>query len=311
MKALRLWPIVACVFLALCASLRAAPVEEVFSFLQGPTSVRSLVEGADGNLYGVCDGGRRISDTANGGLLFRITPAGVTTVLHEFEGTLGADPIKLIRGLDGVLYGLTSGGGVVSATIFQVGPAGVPETLYTFSGASPAELVATTDGTIHFTTRDPTSGQLNAAISKRTAVGAVTTLASVTGGISFLCGDGAGNLFGVNYLNYTSGYRVLRVAAGGGVTLLETFPSASVGGASQKGSSLAVGTDGNIYGHVEFSAFFRLTQAGVYTALISKKYGGQFHHQDASGVVFSVDGNFPVSSFNSLSGTKDFLRVNP
>jgi uncharacterized repeat protein (TIGR03803 family) len=70
-----------------------------------------LVEGADGNFYGTTPNG----GTASRGMAFRITPAGVITILHSFgDGSVtndGLDPKSaLIQLPDGNFYGTTSSG---------------------------------------------------------------------------------------------------------------------------------------------------------------------------------------------------------
>jgi uncharacterized repeat protein (TIGR03803 family) len=67
-----------------------------------------LIQGSDGNFYGTSGRG----GTGNNGTLFKITPAGVETVLHFFEGgTDGSIPSAMIQGIDGIFYGTTTNGG--------------------------------------------------------------------------------------------------------------------------------------------------------------------------------------------------------
>ncbi len=83
-----------------------------------------LIVAADGNFYGVTPNGG-----ANGlGTVFQMTPAGVLTTLHEFNGADGANPTGTLA-LDAtgtVLYGITATGGFDAnghgggGTIFRV-----------------------------------------------------------------------------------------------------------------------------------------------------------------------------------------------
>src|SRR5579864_4865163 len=73
--------------------------------LPNGAAATSLVEGMDGNLYGLT-----LVDGANGvGTAFRLTKAGVITLLHNFCNTLtcsdGAYPSFITQGVDGNLYG--------------------------------------------------------------------------------------------------------------------------------------------------------------------------------------------------------------
>ena len=103
-----------------CAVLSSAPVAaapaltllhtfNAHSDGVNPTQDDVLLLGSDGNLYGVTSGG----GTNNGGVLYRLTSAGVYTTLHSFTNSVdGYNPIgKLIQGKDGYLYGVTNSGG--------------------------------------------------------------------------------------------------------------------------------------------------------------------------------------------------------
>ena len=82
-----------------------------------------LLLGSDGNFYGMAfRGGSSRTDINPGyGTIYRITPAGQLTVLHNFDNTSGAGPIgNLIEGTDGYLYGCTALGGIGFGTIFRI-----------------------------------------------------------------------------------------------------------------------------------------------------------------------------------------------
>jgi len=112
----------------------------------GVEPLGSLIQGSDGNFYGTTiDGGANscASGTHNCGTVFRITPAGVVTILHSF-GTSPADGLApqgpLIQGSDGAFYGTTpSGGGGTCGhqfgcgTVFRITPAGTVTILYAFA----------------------------------------------------------------------------------------------------------------------------------------------------------------------------------
>ena len=111
--------------------------------VDGCSPVGELVEGPDGNLYGTTSEGGPTTVPLTGGrglgTVFRITPAGQFTLLHEFaynEGSVpeGAYPFgAMALGTDGNFYGLTNFGGAHGCgTIFRITPAGALTVLYVF-----------------------------------------------------------------------------------------------------------------------------------------------------------------------------------
>ena len=131
-----------------------------------------LIEGTDGNLYGTTATGGPSAACPNGcGTVFRITPAGVETVLHSFGNNAAdgqAPSGALVQGIDGNFYGLTSAGGNTPAgsatpncncgTIFRITPAGEETVLYSFgTGANDGKqpsgaLLQASDGNFYGTT---------------------------------------------------------------------------------------------------------------------------------------------------------------
>ena len=81
-----------------------------------------LVWSDDGNLYGTTSFG----GASNLGTLFRMTPVGVLTTLHEFSDSTSGRPVApLIRASDGNLYG-TASGPFDSGTIYRLVLPGAP-----------------------------------------------------------------------------------------------------------------------------------------------------------------------------------------
>ena len=122
----------------------------------GSTPVASLIQATDGNLYGTTKGG----GTSGFGTEFKVTPAGVFTLLHSFTGTAGLDgaiPLAgLIQATDGNFYGTTADGGLYGyGTVFKMNAAGTVTLLYSFNfidGDSPeASLIQATDGNFYGT----------------------------------------------------------------------------------------------------------------------------------------------------------------
>ncbi|HXY77603.1 MAG TPA: choice-of-anchor tandem repeat GloVer-containing protein [Candidatus Acidoferrales bacterium] len=73
-----------------------------------------LVQATDGNFYGVARNGGSSTNCGPGGCgtLFKMTPAGELTVLYDFDFTTGAYPLVPIQHTNGVLFGVTHGGGI-------------------------------------------------------------------------------------------------------------------------------------------------------------------------------------------------------
>src|SRR5437879_5366716 len=79
-----------------------------------------LVQATDGDFYGTTYvGGANIAPCAAGqaypagcGTVFKITPTGTLTTLHNFDFTDGAGPLAApVQATNGNLYGTTWGGG--------------------------------------------------------------------------------------------------------------------------------------------------------------------------------------------------------
>jgi uncharacterized repeat protein (TIGR03803 family) len=105
----------------------------------GANPYDGLVQGADGNFYGTTQaGGQGIVFPE--GVVFKITPAGKYSVLHDFctvaSCTDGAQPYGgLVQGTDGNFYGTTLYGGADNlGTIYQITPKGKYTVLYSFDG---------------------------------------------------------------------------------------------------------------------------------------------------------------------------------
>jgi uncharacterized repeat protein (TIGR03803 family) len=153
----------------------------------GSTPEARLLQGGDGNYYGTTSAG----GANNAGTVFRITPAGVETVLYSFGSVAGdgSDAMaSLIQGTDGNFYSTTTGGGANNlGTVFKITPAGVETVIYSFGtnandGTNPfARLMQAADGNLYGTT--PTGGANGFGIAfKVTTAGAETILHAFTGG---------------------------------------------------------------------------------------------------------------------------------
>ncbi len=76
-----------------------------------------LIQGTDGNFYGVASAGGTHGD----GTIFQITPSGAYTVLYNFAGSDGADPLgAMVQDAQGNFERTTNTGGTSNGKGFQV-----------------------------------------------------------------------------------------------------------------------------------------------------------------------------------------------
>jgi uncharacterized repeat protein (TIGR03803 family) len=99
----------------------------------------NLTLGSDGNIYGTTSSGgivnnMKICQGLGCGVVFRLTPPGTLTVLHEFNGTGDSSyPLSVILASDGNLYGTTNHYSY-PGTLFRVNPiTGQFKTVYSFT----------------------------------------------------------------------------------------------------------------------------------------------------------------------------------
>lgn len=280
------------------------------------TGPDAMIQGSDGNFYGTAAGGGAFGD----GAVFKITPAGVETLLYSFAGGAanGATPQSLIQGTDGNFYGATAQGGVGSCaggcgTIFKLTPTGLLTTLYTFTGAAdggvPNGVIEGADGNFYGATEfgglaSAQCGQRGCGVVfKVTPAGVESVLYAFAGGTT----DGAvaqsliqgsdGNFYGMTNLGGTSNNGVVfKVTPAGVESVLHAFAGGSDG--AQPNVALIEGSDGNFYGTTPFGGtggqgiVFRVTPAGVETVLHAFAGGTTDGANPYTGVIQGTDGNF-------------------
>ena len=101
-----------------------------FNGANGVTPYAPPVQGRDGNFYGTTGG-----NTSINGTIFKITPDGTLTTLHQLtfnERTGSSAP--LVLGVDGNFYGTSEygGSGAFNGTVFRITPEGQFTLLYQF-----------------------------------------------------------------------------------------------------------------------------------------------------------------------------------
>ena len=106
----------------------------------GSGPVAGLAQATDGNFYGVTGQG---GGTSNAGVIFRISAAGAYSVLYSFDGTTAGQPeVGLLQHTNGILYGLSNGGGTYNIGTFYSLNVGLKPfvSLVTTSGVVGAEV---------------------------------------------------------------------------------------------------------------------------------------------------------------------------
>jgi len=276
--------------------------------LDGAEPEAALIEGSDHNFYGTTFAGGQ----NNAGTVFKITPAGVETVLHSFDaGTEAAYPAApLIIGSDGNFYGTTTSGSTSSGTVFKITPAGAESVIYGFSDLSQITLPLIEGVDLNYYGMTQNGGaEASGSFFRVTPAGVETTLytfpgTSVTGGPTYpsafmLSSDGnfygttrAGGLYGQDGTVNGGNGTVFKLTSGGAITILYNFAygsNGSVDGASPY--SLFQGSDGNFYGTTvagglnDSGTLFKLTPGGVETLLYAFNNGSIFGIQPAASMI--------------------------
>jgi len=264
-------------------------VTDVFDFTNGgcPASFcgtaayGGLTLGADGNFYGATYNG---GTTSNNGTVFKLTPTGVATALHNFTGAGdGSHPYgSPIQAANGIFYGTTTSATVADSTAYSVTSAGVFTTIHTFTGADGqnvyAPLVQGTDG--NFYGDSAAGGTSNdGVIFKMTPGGTVTVLHNFAGtdgsnGSFPLIQASDGNFYGSTYSGGTFGAGVIfKITSGGVYTVLHNINGTTEGNGPW--GALVQATNGKLYGITSnmeiglYGTIFSITTSGTFTTLYS------------------------------------------
>jgi len=187
------------------------------------------IEGSDGNLYGVADGPGLYTN----GVVYKITPSGVFTTLHTFDGLHGSHPnAPLVQGTNGDFYGTTYWGGTNGfGTIFKISASGDFEVLYNFvqfDQNPEGPMTQGSDGAFYGTTTEYADGGI---AFKITDPGGLTILHDFTGGSAGQAPYGGlvqatdGYFYGTTA--YGSPQFIFRISSTGAFTTLYDFESAT------------------------------------------------------------------------------------
>jgi uncharacterized repeat protein (TIGR03803 family) len=222
------------IFLFCIATVTALPAQTFATLLNfGGTNgaypqYMSLIQGADGNLYGTTGAG----GTYDQGTVFKVTPTGTLTSLYSFclktNCTDGSGPqAGLVQAADGDFYGTTYTGGTKNlGTVFKITATGQLTTLHSFvaaDGAYPDAPLLEYGGNFYGTT---------------SALGTTS----------------------INGYTYSTG-TIFEITPGGKLTILHSFCShTNCADGSQPNAGL-LEYDGNFYGTTS-STVFEITPAG-------------------------------------------------
>ena len=319
----------ACAVAVLCGAEIAAPAQTfttlfTFNGTNGSNAIAPLVQGTDGNFYGTTPAGGG-DDFA--GTLFKITPEGVLTTLHNFctqppNCSDGKSPSgALLLAADGSFYGTTyAGGGNGFGTVFKFTPSGQFITLHSFApseGINPSgPLVQDANGNLYGTT-SVGGAHTQGTFFVITRQGVLTTLHNFCS-IPY-CPDGAGPQAGVIQAGDGNFYgttpwggaesatctggcgTVFKITANGKLTTLHTFcEQASCADGAAPIAGLVQASDGDLYGvTIEGGAYgagtaFRITLSGALSTI--HNFCAQTNCTDGSGSAVALiqgdDGNF-------------------
>jgi len=284
-----------------------------FDGTDGAQLIGGLVQGTDGNFYGTTfEGGSSTNCRGGCGTIFKITPSGTLTTVHNFAGypTDGSNSqAALIQAADGNFYGTTSGGGTNGfGAIFKLTPGGTLTILYSFGfytdGASPVGgLVQAANGNFYGTAYDG-GADSDGTVFTITPGGAFTTLYTFSGTDGALPYAGlvqaaSGLLYGTTEIGGTIGYgTIFTITPTGTLTTLHDFDNTD--GATPE-SALVQAANGKFYGTtyyggtIGYGTVYSITASGTLTTLHSlDNTDGAFPY---TAVVQATNGKFYGSTF--------------
>ncbi|MGA8299542.1 MAG: choice-of-anchor tandem repeat GloVer-containing protein, partial [Terriglobales bacterium] len=304
-----------------------------FDDLDGTTPAAGLIQGTDGNLYGMTSYG----GTQDAGTVFKTDTQGDLTTLVSFaDGNNDATPLgPLLQDTNGSFYGTTFDGAGYG-TIFKLDPKGNLTTLYSFcstncpQGNGPQSgLIQGSDGHLYGTTLY--GGTYDAGtVFKITVAGKLTSLYSFCEGAG--CGGAGygiytgviqgvdGAYYGTTAYGGSHGYGTFyKITSKGKLAILYNFcsqPSCADGG---EPFEVMQAGDGNFYGTTATGGnrggtVFKITPGGQLTVLYT--FCAQSGCPDGStsngGLVQGTDGNFyGTTTQGGASGNGTVFQITP
>jgi len=190
-----------------------------------------------GNLYGTTTGG----GSPGNGTVFKLTPGGTETVLHNFNCGTGDGCVPwagVTLDKKGNLYGTTQIGGTYGyGTIYEITAAGTYKVLYNFMGGNDGlypwnPFVFDKKGNLYGTTENGGSGGYGTVYKFNPKTGQKTILHNFYGGVSdgaspydgALVFDQEGNIYGTTASGgVVGGGTIYKLAPDGTFTILHSF----------------------------------------------------------------------------------------
>jgi len=245
-----------------------------FNVVRGANPVAGVIMDSTGNLYGTT----ALGGNANFGVVYKVTPSGMLTLLHNFSGGAdGASPLSgLVRDPADNLYGTAPRGGLTTGicapagcgVVYEINKASKQTVLYRFTGGNDGgvpvgSLILDPAGNLYGTTEFGGAGGQGVVFKLDTA-GHETVLYNFTGGsdggapLAGLVRDGVGNLYGTTANGGNAGGVCAKATLipGCGVvfkldptnteTVLYRFTGGPDGGVPS--ASLTLDASGNLYG---------------------------------------------------------------
>jgi uncharacterized repeat protein (TIGR03803 family) len=245
--------------------------------LDGANPFAGVILDSAGNLYGTAAGG----GSTNNGVVYKLDPSGVETVLYSFAGgSDGSEPYAgVVRDAAGNLYGTTFFGGAADVgVVFKLDASGRETVLHSFSRGKGA---SGTDGW------EPYAG---------------VTL------------DSAGNLYGTTTESGVAGAGIIyKLDPAANETVLHNFTNTD---GAQPRSAPILDSSGNLYGTTRWGGqwnqgvVYKLDTAGHETVLhaFTRAAGGQPY----AGVTFDSSGNlYGTATSGGAAGWGAVYKLDP
>jgi uncharacterized repeat protein (TIGR03803 family) len=228
--------------------------------------------GLDGNFYGVTGYG----GANNVGFIYKITPGGVLTDVHDFNVNVdtGINYLPLVLGSDGNFYSF----GAYNPVWYKFTTAGKFSVVAKTAPTFPQPLILASNGTLYGVSYSGGTANDGYVFSVTTA-GKIKTIYNFSGTegqnpVGALVQGSDGYLYGVTQQTSSSASTgtIYKISTAGKFTLLSTFPTDGSFGANIEGGLVAA-TDGNFYGNTttggtnNTGTVFKMTPSGTLTVL--------------------------------------------